>query len=125
MIKIMFCLRRLPTLTREQFQDYWRNKHAPLVMARAKLLGIHRYVQCHTQADATFARFSASRGGHPAFDGIAEIWQGDAGEGSVEERRRASQDLLEDERRFIDLPASPLFFVDEYEAVSPANQPGV
>ena len=104
MIKIMFCLRRLPTLTREQFQDYWRNKHAPLVMARAKLLGIHRYVQCHTQADATFARFSASRGGHPAFDGIAEIWQGDAGEGSVEERRRASQDRVP-RRTLADRPA--------------------
>lgn len=118
MVKIVFCLRRLPALSREQFQDYWRNQHAPLVMARAKLLGIHRYVQCHTQADSAFARFAASRGGHPAFDGIAEIWQGDALEGSAEERRRASQDLLEDERRFIDLPASPLFFTDEYEVMN-------
>jgi uncharacterized protein (TIGR02118 family) len=122
MIKIIFCLRRLPTMTRPEFQDYWRNVHAPLVMARAKLLGIHRYVQNHTLADSTFARFAASRGGHPAFDGVAEIWQSDVLEGTVEERRRASQDLLEDEGRFIDLAASPLFFADETEFVSPPGQ---
>ena len=31
MIKLTFCLRRLPHLTREEFQTYWREQHAPLV----------------------------------------------------------------------------------------------
>lgn len=118
MIKVIFCLRRLPGTTRSEFQNYWRNVHAPLVAERAKVLGIHRYVQCHTSEDSTFARFAASRGGPPAFDGVAEIWQSDVMEGTVEQRRRAGQELLEDERRFIDLAASPLFFSEENEVVS-------
>jgi len=121
MIKIVYCLRRLPTMSRAEFQTYWRDVHAPLVMARAQVLGIRRYAQNHTLDDSAFARFAASRGGHPAFDGVAEIWQSEVGEGSAEERRRAGQELLEDERRFIDLAASPLFFVDENEVLGEAT----
>ncbi|HEY5625473.1 MAG TPA: EthD domain-containing protein [Dehalococcoidia bacterium] len=29
MIKLVYCLRRLPELTREEFQRYWRQNHAP------------------------------------------------------------------------------------------------
>ena len=46
MIKLMFCLRRVPHLTREQFQEYWRNHHAALVAERARSPGVVRYVQC-------------------------------------------------------------------------------
>ena len=35
MIKLTFCLRRLPHLSREQFQTYWREQHAPLVAKHA------------------------------------------------------------------------------------------
>ena len=31
MIKLVFCLRRQPHLSREEFQRYWRECHAPLV----------------------------------------------------------------------------------------------
>ncbi|HBQ49001.1 MAG TPA: EthD family reductase, partial [Hyphomonas atlantica] len=48
MIKLTFCLRRLPHLSREEFQVYWREKHAPLVAKHAEVLGILRYVQNHT-----------------------------------------------------------------------------
>ena len=40
MIKLTFCLRRLPHLSREEFQRYWREQHAPLVAKHAKTLGI-------------------------------------------------------------------------------------
>ena len=39
MIKLTFCLRRLPHLSREEFQAYWRETHAPLVAERAEVLG--------------------------------------------------------------------------------------
>lgn len=117
MIKIIFCLKRLPTMTRAEFQDYWRNVHAPLVAKRAPLLGIRRYVQAHTLDDATFVRLSQSRGGHPPFDGVAEIWFSDTPEGTLEERRAASQELLADEQRFIDLSASPIFSTQENEVL--------
>src|SRR6266540_6891869 len=42
MIKVIFCLRRLSRLTREEFQEHWRNVHAPLVRKHARTLGIQR-----------------------------------------------------------------------------------
>lgn len=121
MVKLVFCLRRLPHLSREEFQTYWRERHAPLVARHAETLRIHRYVQLHTRADELNAGLRASRGGPEEFDGIAELWWRDredflaatAGEAG----RRASLELLEDERRFIDLSASPLWLADEHLVV--------
>ena len=48
MVKLVFCLTRLPHLSREEFQRYWRERHGPLVRESAKALGIRRYVQVHT-----------------------------------------------------------------------------
>ena len=119
MIKISFCLTRLPHLSRDEFQTYWRETHAPLVAARAELLRIKRYVQSHTLPDEAFAAMAASRAGPPAYDGIAELWWD-----SLEDManpdpagRTAALELLEDERRFIDLARSPLFLVGEQTVV--------
>lgn len=114
MIKLTFCLRRLPHLSREDFQRYWRETHAPLVAARAKTLGIVRYEQVHTGFEALNASIQASRGGPEPYDGIAEIWfeseaamQAAAQNPGVAE---AARELLEDERNFIDLANSPLWY---------------
>ena len=42
MIKLTFCLKRLPHLTRAEFQTYWRDVYAPLVQTQAEVLGIAR-----------------------------------------------------------------------------------
>ena len=42
-IKLTYCLRRKPGMTWDEFSDYWRNVHAPLVAERAAVLGIKRY----------------------------------------------------------------------------------
>ena len=42
MIKLVFCLRRLPHLSREEFQRYWREQHAPLVARHAETLRLAR-----------------------------------------------------------------------------------
>jgi uncharacterized protein (TIGR02118 family) len=120
MIKIAFCLTRLPHLTREQFQTYWRETHAPLVAARAELLKIRRYVQSHSLPDEAFAALAASRGGPPAYDGVAELWWDRPEDlGSDDPAvRQAGLELLEDERKFIDLARSPIFLVEEWEIVS-------
>ena len=52
MIKLTYCLHRLPTLSREEFQQYWRGTHAPLVAAAREALGIRRYIQQHTVGSA-------------------------------------------------------------------------
>lgn len=124
MIKLSFCLRRLPHLSREQFQQYWRTIHAPLVASHAKTLKIHRYVQSHTSSDSDYGALGAARGSAGQdYDGVAELWWLSKADfmsaGATEEGRGAGLALLEDERNFIDLPNSPLFVVEENEVVAP------
>jgi uncharacterized protein (TIGR02118 family) len=119
MIKLTFCLVRAPHLTRAEFQDYWRNTHAPLVARVRETLNIRRYVQLHSADPALSADIRASRGGPEQYDGVAQLWwdswealaTGGANPGAAD----AARALLEDERRFIDLPRSPLWWGEEHE----------
>ena len=117
MIKLVFCLRRLPHLSRAEFQRYWHETHAPLVRRHAATLGIRRYVQLHTLDHPTQDALRASRGGPEAYDGVAELWwdsaEALAAATATPEGQAAGAALLEDERRFIDLARSPLFVAVE------------
>lgn len=114
MIKLTFCLRRLPHLSREEFQRYWREVHAPLVAARAATLGIVRYEQVHAGFGHLSEAIRASRGSPEPFDGIAEIWfeseEAMAAAAQNPGIAQAARELLEDERKFIDLANSPLWY---------------
>lgn len=122
MIKIVFCLRRRPDLSREEFQTYWRSTHAPLVKAHADALGIRRYVQVHSIDDAISLAVAGSRHSPEPFDGVAELWLDslDAlmASGGSDAGRAAAAALLEDERRFIDFEHSPLFLAEENVVIS-------
>ena len=61
MIKLVYCLRRLPQLSREEFQRYWRENHAPLVKKHSETLRIRRYVQVHTSDDSVTEALRARR----------------------------------------------------------------
>ena len=121
MLKLVFCLRRLPSLSRIDFQRYWWETHGPLVRRHAAALRIRRYVQTHTLDDPVQEALRASRGGPEAYDGVAELWW-DSREDldaalADPAAQRAAAELLEDERRFIDLTRSPLFVVRERPVV--------
>lgn len=119
MIKLTFCLRRRPDLSPEEFRRYWRDEHGPLVRDRAEVLGIRKYQQVHTLEEPELHEALQRRnGGAPEpFDGIAEVWVDDVaafrGGSGTDEARRAARDLLEDEARFIDLAASPMWLGEE------------
>ncbi|WP_372782594.1 EthD domain-containing protein [Phenylobacterium sp.] len=117
MIKLTFCLTRLPHLGREAFQDYWINTHGPLVASVAGTLQIRRYVQLHSLPAEASAGIRASRDAPPEYDGVAELWfdslEALAANGQRPEAQAAGALLLEDERRFIDLPRSPLWWGEE------------
>ena len=122
MIKLVYCLRRLPELSREEFQRYWRETHGPLVRERAGALGIRRYVQTHTLDSPLNEAMRASRGSDPnIFDGVAELWWDNAeafGAGaSTPEGRQAARELYEDEKRFIDFSRSTAFVAQEHPFV--------
>ena len=105
MIRLVFALRRKPTLSRAEFQDYWLNKHAPLVASVASDLDILRYVQTHTLTDPANAAAQQARGDmEPEYDGVAELWW--ASEADLTENLRANKAaqeagaaLLEDEAK--------------------------
>jgi len=124
MIKLIFCLHRLPDMTPEAFRDYWWTNHAPLVKERAPVLRIARYVQSHgldTQLDDAM---QASREAQPKYDGFAELWWASEEDLTFamtdEAALKAGAELLEDERKFIDLKRSSLTFVRERPVVGAA-----
>ena len=117
MIKLSFCLHRLPHLSREAFQTYWFETHAPLVKSHQKALRIQRYVQTHALATELNDVIRAGRSAPQMYDGVAELWW-DSLEDltaamSSPEGQVAGLALLEDERKFIDLARSPLWFGEE------------
>ena len=122
MVKIVFCLRRLPQLTPQEFQRYWYQVHAPLVRKHQKVLRIVRYVQFHSDLGPLTQKLLAFRNSPEPFDGLAEIWyeSHEALEtlGKDPNARAASRELLEDERRFVDHPRSPIWLGDERVVIS-------
>jgi uncharacterized protein (TIGR02118 family) len=117
MIKLVFCLKRLPHLSREAFLDYWLNTHGPLVRQHAAAMNVLRYVQHHNRDDPANELIRSVRGAPEPFDGVAELWWESkaAMEGafSSPEGRAAGKALLEDEKKFIDLAQSPLWIGEE------------
>ncbi|HEY2179914.1 MAG TPA: EthD domain-containing protein [Caulobacteraceae bacterium] len=117
MIKLTFALVRRPEFTRESFQAYWFDHHAPLVASVKETLRIRRYVQAHSLPAEVSADLRASRGGPEGYDGVAQLWWD-----SLEEVAASMADpagiaagrmLLDDERKFIDLARSPLWWTEE------------
>lgn len=119
MIKLVFCLRRRAGMSREEFQDFWLNRHGPFVCERAAAIGAVRYVQVHTNYDPLNEMLRASRGGPEPYDGVAELWFEDRealeAAFATDAARRAGAELLADERQFIDLASSPIWLADEHE----------
>ena len=114
LMKLTYCLRKRPEMSHDEFYRYWADVHGPLVQARADVLGIVKYQQVHTaHSQARDDAYRARNGGSwETFDGIAEVWF-DAtvrpADVTPEQVARAQQDLLDDERRFIDLASSPMW----------------
>ena len=122
MIKLTFCLKRLPHLSHAEFCDYWRNSHGPLVEARKDVLRIRRYVQVHSLNPDERLAIQDARGAPQAFDGVAELWFDSLDDLNAyrEDRAiaKAGRELLEDEKTFIDLARSPLWLGTEHELVA-------
>jgi uncharacterized protein (TIGR02118 family) len=112
-LKLTFCLRRLPTLSLVEFQDYWLSKHGPLVRSLQPALGMVRYVQLHRLPGDLADGMRRVCGAPEPYDGVAELWWESEETYRAARRnpeaREAGRELLEDEAKFIDLPRSPLW----------------
>lgn len=112
MLKLMACLRRKSEMSEEAFQEYWKDTHGPLVKSVTEFSRyIRKYIQSHTLPDpASFFPPQTT----PAYDGIAELWfesMSDMQKAFAEPRYM--EIIRPDEQKFIDLPNSVFFVVDE------------
>jgi uncharacterized protein (TIGR02118 family) len=116
MIKLMSLVKRRPELTRAEFDAHWRERHGPLIRARAEALRVKRYVQVATLDDAAAQeRIRISRGALAAdWDGAAELWweslEDMAAARASESGAGAFRAAMEDERRFVELGRSQFWF---------------
>ncbi len=113
------CIKRKAGLSREEFQDYWRENHGALFMENAEIMRVKRYVQSHTITTPLNDGMKISKGMMDEFDGVAEVWFDSDTEimdgVSNEDIISIGDILLEDEQRFIDHAASCAFIVNEIE----------
>jgi uncharacterized protein (TIGR02118 family) len=73
MIKLIVCVKRKPGLTREEFSQYWREQHGPLVKSVPEFMRhVRKYGQCHLTEET--ASGGALFGSVPDYDGVGELW---------------------------------------------------
>jgi uncharacterized protein (TIGR02118 family) len=117
-LKLVFCCRRQPQLTREEFQRYWREDHARLVRSlRDQLPQMRRYVQSHALDDSINDFIREGRGTGESYDGITEVWFDDLDSmtSTTEDGLAAAQRLLEDEATFLDFARCAVFLTEEFD----------
>ncbi len=127
MIRLTYLLRRKSGMSLNDFQTHWRTVHGPLVAGHAQHLHCLRHVQVHTVEDEQRETMSRARGQmEPPYDGVVEMWWENV---ETLERalatdggQQAAAELLEAERDFVDLPASPLWLNYEYPQVNPTPE---
>lgn len=123
MIKMVFCVKRLASISEDEFYEYWLNQHGPLVKSKTDALNIKQYVQSHTKHAELGSAVSSARGMlQTSFDGLAELWWDDyeslEAVLGTEDGQAASALLAEDEAKFIDMKASTIFFTQEHEVIA-------
>ena len=126
MIRLVYVLRRLPNLSRQAFQDYWRDAHGPLVAKHSTTLRVRRYVQTHTLDDPINTLLQEPRGTLEPYDGVAELWwnhENDVAQGvGAAEGQKAAEELLEDEKKFIDMSRSCIYWATEVPQINPTPE---
>jgi uncharacterized protein (TIGR02118 family) len=112
MVKLVYCIRRKPGLSREDFLRYWAGVHGPI---GARIPGLRRLV--HSYA------LPAPGDSRPRdFDGMAELWFDDLD--AVAEARRSPEWAAStaDESNFVDL-ISTAYFLSEERQIHPCVPP--
>ncbi|MBJ4539338.1 EthD domain-containing protein [Salmonella enterica subsp. enterica serovar Mbandaka] len=124
MLKLVMCVKRRAHLTREEFDHYWRNQHASLVVKHSERLGIRKYIQTVPLANsAAQSALQQTRNSLPVdFDGCAELWwdslESHIAARKTEEGLSALQELIDDEGEFVDLERSQLWYGEERGVIS-------
>ncbi len=106
MIKLVYCIRRKPGLSPEEFFHYWLDKHGPI---GARIPGLRKFVQ--SRAISVPGDAAA-----PDFDGMVELWFDDIAALLAARRSEEWRAATADEAHFID-PTRVAYFVSEEREV--------
>ena len=121
MVKLIYCLRRLPHLSLEEFQQHWLEHHSQF---GKQIKTLRRYVQCHALANDPIreALKQAGASAVETYDGLAISWF-DSLEALQAEltKNPIVAAALEDEKYFIDHSRSTAMIVDERVVVEPVG----
>lgn len=104
MVKAITFIKRKPGMAVEEFQEYWRTRHAEIV---ADLPGLRGYVQSH-------ALLSGYRRGELVYDGVAEVWFDDVQAMRDLVGTPAYEAVQADEAKFIDRATMGMILTDEH-----------
>lgn len=125
MLIILGFYQRRPDLTVSQFRSHWRDVHGPLIRGIADehplLL---RYVQHHLTPDTDYPFHPGVEvGAQGGFDGFSEGWFADE---QARDRFFAlpimKTEVIEDERKFIDVTATRWVTLDSQHIIIPGSQ---
>lgn len=123
MIRLVYVLRRLPNLSRNEFQQYMSEKHGPLVARYGSVLRVDRYVQSYMVEDPFNDFMQQVRGTMDPYDGVDEFWwenREDLAKAlATPEGRQAAQEIVRGEREFVEFSRSSLWFAIDYPQINP------
>lgn len=126
MIRFVYVVRRKEGMGLADFQSYWRNSHGPMVAKHSTTMRIRRYVQTHRLDDPFNEAVRERRGFQAPHDGVAELWWDSpeelAAAAENPDYQAATDELLEDEKKFIDFSRSSLWFAYEAPQVNPSPE---
>ena len=118
MIKLVYVLDRLPSISPEEFYDYWLNTHGPLVRKHAKTLRLKKYVQSHMMDIPATEAIRSIRGMLGPIAGITEIWWDSLEDFqaayATPQGKAAGAELAADEDKFINIKGSHVFLTEEH-----------
>jgi hypothetical protein len=121
MVKLIYCLRRLPHLSLEEFQQHWLEHHSQF---GKQVKSLRRYVQIHALANDPIreALKQAGASSVESYDGLAISWF-DSLEAMQAEltKNPVVAAALEDEKYFIDHTRSTALLTDEKVIVEPVG----
>ncbi len=113
MIKLVICATRKAGLSFEEFDQYWRERHGPLVRSVLEFARhVRRYVQCHVlKGEAPF-------GVAANYDGVAELWFDSVEEAAAAFREPKYLEIIRpDELKFVDPHQSITFVTEELQVI--------
>jgi uncharacterized protein (TIGR02118 family) len=114
-IKLICFLKRKPGMTPEEFHDYWRDKHGPLVASTKSASHVRRYEQ-NPRALRDYKRDGTDDDG---WDGVTEQWFDSVDEFYASLKEDDYQLIDEDTHRFLDVPRLQFILTEEPRVIIP------